>query len=189
MSRGGDEGLQRIVDVMQSMMLGPSSEKLKLNEKKLQVYIKYPKSMQSHLLQLIYSQNSPYAQMARRPMTKLMEYGFVLRERKRCDEQNIASVLVDQTLIFGEKIDRGLRQACMQSIPVDEERDADQLSMVPLVAIRTCFTIFLICIYISSVFYIRERLMSKSPRKGNKVLRNRAWRIGPTPTLNVKHFG
>ena len=160
MARGGEQGYEPVFRFAQSSSSNPEVRKLKLKDKKFQGYIEYPQSLKPHMTQMIYSKNSPYAHFTRPVMAKLLEYGFVLRERNSLDETNVASILMDLDSVFdGKKVDRQLKQACMQSIPVDEERDADQLSMIPLVALKTCFEVFFACTIISSIYFLHERFL------------------------------
>ena len=161
MARGGKEGFQKVLGFLKSAYTSLQKEELRLKNSQFQVYIKYPKSMKSQMLQVVYSQNSPYQHHMQIQSVKLFEHGFIHRERKNLDDINIAKfVLTDFEFVFGSnKIDRHMKHICMQSSPVGEERSADQISVIPLVAMRTCFEVFLFSIFISSIYFIREWLI------------------------------
>ena len=133
----------------------PGMNKIKDNH--YQTYIRYPKSLKPQMMQIIYSKYGTFNDQIHAQLRKIFERGFWRREETIISTSSMTSVMIDERALFGQnKIDHDLEHDCMQSIPVVENKSADELSFVTFESLKTSLAILLGCILISSIFYLYE---------------------------------
>ena len=138
----------------------------KIKDTHFQIYFRYPASLKSQMKQMIYSNTALNKKHLSSGLKNLVEHGFILSERAKLTGFSIISSLIDEKTFFGGKeMDHRTQRACMESNPVDEERSADEMSVVTLSSLQTCIQIFWALLCILSVFAIYGWFKAKMHRQ------------------------
>lgn len=122
-----------------------------------QIYFKYSPALSVQLKQWAVGSESPYREAFIELTTRLLEYGHTVYGYRSFSESNLAADVLPGVLgpDLPEKLD--LRENCLHQTPVDQDREADEMSFVTIGSLKTCFGIYAITIALSFVRLMYER--------------------------------
>ena len=116
-----------------------------------QTYIRFGDNMKWMTKQVIFSRKSKYVKLITQLISRALEHGHVVYNRREMRKLNMigkAFENFDQIIGKADSSRRFLVEKCLSSHPQDEERTADEMSIVTLFSLRASMKILAVCVLI-----------------------------------------